>query len=70
MNIFRFLDEWEQEQFNQTKDVSHLVRKHNHFVGREVNISFYLFLSRVELNLGNSSKRSKTVPMSRRFWLM
>ncbi|PAV90804.1 hypothetical protein WR25_06251 isoform B [Diploscapter pachys] len=31
----KFLDEWEQEQFNKTKDVSHLVRKHNHFVGRE-----------------------------------
>lgn len=31
----KFLDEWEQKQFEETKDVAHLVRRHNHFVGRE-----------------------------------
>ncbi|CAB3409510.1 unnamed protein product [Caenorhabditis bovis] len=31
----RFIDEWEQKQFDETKNVGHLVRKHNSFVGRE-----------------------------------
>ncbi|CAI4231914.1 unnamed protein product [Auanema sp. JU1783] len=31
----KFLDEWELTQFDKEKNVSHLVRNHNHFVGRE-----------------------------------
>ncbi|PIC34867.1 hypothetical protein B9Z55_014395 [Caenorhabditis nigoni] len=31
----RFLDEWEVQQFEETKNVAHLVRRHNNFVGRE-----------------------------------
>uniref|UniRef100_A0A1I7TDI0 Protein Wnt n=1 Tax=Caenorhabditis tropicalis TaxID=1561998 RepID=A0A1I7TDI0_9PELO len=31
----RFLDEWETQQFEESKNVANLVRKHNYFVGRE-----------------------------------
>lgn len=38
--LFRFLDEFERQEFNRTSNVQHLVAMHNHFVGREVSATF------------------------------
>ena len=36
----RFLDEYEKQQFEKDRNVSHLVMKHNFLVGREVSLVF------------------------------